>query len=150
MTKPILYIPVGAPASGKSTWATSLATKYKHIFMVSRDSIREMLVGDYSKFPFGKSYAEDIVTDIVFYSATELLEKGYSVILDETNLNKGRREAQIQSIKNAVSHEIDVVYNKEFLDVPLEECIRRDKERDKTIGSAIITGMWKKYIKPYE
>lgn len=150
MTKPILWIPIGLPASSKSTWARSLATNWDHIFIVSRDSIREMLVGDYSKFPFGKSYAENIVTDIVFYSATELLEKGYCVILDETNLNQGRRNKFVSSIQHAVSHEIDVIYNQDFLDVPLEECIKRDKERDKTIGEKVITRMWKKYIKPYE
>ncbi len=149
-TKPILELLIGLPSSGKSTYATEKATKYRHIFIVSRDSIREMLVGDYSKFPFGKSYAEDIVTDIVFYSTTELLENGFSVILDETNLNKDRRNSFVSSVQQAVSHEIDIIYNQDFLDVPLEECIRRDKERDKTVGEQVITGMWKKYIEPYE
>lgn len=35
-----------------------------------------------------------------------------------------------------------------FFDTPLEECIKRDKDREKPVGEAIIRKMWKDYLKP--
>jgi len=148
--KSTLYIPKGLPASGKSTWARTKIEEEDNIYIVSRDSIREMLVGNYGNFPFGHSELEQVVTEGVLEMTTLLLSLDYSVILDETNLNQGR----LSKLINEITKDLEVVNptseftveHIDFTDVPLEECIKRDEERERTVGRHVIKGMHKKYL----
>lgn len=148
--KPTLLLPMGLPASGKSTWSAQKRKENKHIYIVSRDSIREMLVNKYEDFPFGNSGLEVAVTNGVIALTSYLLSLGKSVILDETNLNTGRTRKLISDLEkhSRVSNpetEFTVEYI-DFTDVPLDTCIKRDKERDRTVGENVIRGMYQKYL----
>ena len=148
--KSTLYIPKGLPASGKSTWARKKVLNEDGVYIVSRDSIREMLAADYKSFPFGHSELEQVVTEGVLEMVTLLLSLDYSVILDETNLNQGR----LSKLINEVTKDLEVVNptseftveHIDFTNVPLEECIKRDQERERTVGKHVIKGMHKKYL----
>jgi len=56
-----LYVTVGLPASGKSTWSKNKARENKNLVIINRDSFRTMLKGDYNMLPFGYSM-EKLVT----------------------------------------------------------------------------------------
>lgn len=135
-----LYVLKGLPASGKSTWAKEKAKEEPNTVIVNRDKIREMLKGEYKNFPFGTSM-EDLVTEIEHFTFQEALSKGYNVIMDATNFRWNLGKTYIKLTYNA---ELEIV---SFLDVPLEECIRRDSLREISVGKEVIERMYNKYLK---
>lgn len=144
--KPILFIPKGLPASGKSTWAQAKVKSSKDVYIVSRDSIREMLVSDYSDFPFGHSKLEKLITEAIILMVSKLISCGYSVILDETNLNQKRLDKLITNVELTIPYNDFSIEVVNFRDVDLEECIERDKNRTSSVGENVIRGMYKKYL----
>jgi hypothetical protein len=69
------------------------------------------------------------------------LESGKHVIVDDTNFGK-----HIDQIKELVKDLAVVEVNDSFLQVSLEECIRRDTKRPKPVGKGVILEMYRKYI----
>ncbi len=83
MDKQTLFLMVGLPRSGKTTWA-----KKQNLPMVNPDSIRLALHGK----PFIPQ-AESFVWAIAYLMAKALLISGHStVIIDATNITKKRRD----------------------------------------------------------
>jgi predicted kinase len=139
-----LIILKGLPASGKSTWAKKQAEANLNTVIVSRDSIREMLKGEYKNFPFG-TRMEDLVTMIEEQSVYFSLHQGYTVILDATNFRGHSKWKELLDRKigeGKVSIEI-----RDFTNVSLEECIERDKKRSRSVGEHVIKNMYEKYLK---
>lgn len=94
---------VGAPASGKTTFANNLCYKYSttdHGFtIVSPDNIRrELGFLEYRREDNPKVFA------IVYNRLTDLLDSGENVIYDATNCNRKDR--------NKIMHVIEGFYNK--------------------------------------
>ena len=79
-----LYITVGLLGSGKSTWAKKYVKQHPDTKIVCPDSFREMLNGGYKYLP----ELDNIITESVFDTAQNLLEGGYSVIIDCGNLQE--------------------------------------------------------------
>ena len=73
-----------------------------------------------------------------------LINNGYSVIVDDTNLARKHE----QRIRQLVGKGVEVEVNDSFLDVPIEECIRRDRERDPSVGEKVIKSMHEQFIAP--
>lgn len=144
-----IYLPKGLPASGKSTWAKEFVKENYRTVIISRDSIREMLHGGYKYVP----HLENLITDVLYETATYLLLIEYSIILDATNLNKDRTDSfvYVGLVEDMYSFvpplRVDVI-EKDFTDVPVAECIRRDKERDRSVGEEVIRSFYKNYILP--
>lgn len=136
----------GLPASGKSTWAKEYVEDNPNTVIVNRDSIREMLIGAYKSFPFGSSL-EKLVTDIENDCINDALLFGCTVIIDATNF----KFTEAKRIEYEKALQIPVEINDSFLEVPLEECIRRDEERkkdnEKSVGKDVITYFFNTYIK---
>lgn len=135
--KQTLTILRGLPASGKSTWAKE-KIKEGSTLRVCRDDIRNMLIPDYS---FNGEIDECLVTEIENSSIKEALIYGYDVIVDATNFRGHERFIELMPKEE----DIDLVI-KEF-NVSLEECIKRDKKREKPTGIKVILGMYNHYIK---
>lgn len=146
--KPVLFLPKWLPqlASGKSTWARAKVKSSRNVCIVSRDSFREMLVSDYSDFPFGQSKLEKLITEAVILMVSKLISYGYSVILDETNLNQGRLNETITKIKSSIPDNKFSTEVIDFTQIDLGECIKRDKNRIRSAGENVIQGMYKKYL----
>ena len=144
-----IYLPIGLPASGKSTWAKKFVKDNFRTIIVSRDSIREMFHGEYKYVP----HLESLITDVLYDTATYLLLFEYSIILDATNLNKDRTHSFVYSglvedmYYSVPSLRVDVI-EKDFTDVPVTECIRRDRERNRSVGEEVIRSFYEKYILP--
>lgn len=125
----------GLPASGKSTFARNLTKQNPNMMRVNNDEIRAML-GD-THFPRSK---EKLVTKIRENSIRDFLEKGYSVVVDNTNLCPSHEKNYKELAK-----EFNCDFKIEFFDIPLDECLRRNNERAKKVPDDVIIKMAKRY-----
>lgn len=90
-----IYITVGFPGSGKSTWAWKTA-KDSDTIIICKDNIRFMLKGDYV---FDPSY-EPLVTEIATATFNSAFIAGFNIIIDEEHITKKHRADTIEKIKN--------------------------------------------------
>jgi len=137
-----LIICRGLPASGKSTYSKKWVLEDpKKRVRVNRDDIRRML-GQY-----WVPSREDLVTYIERESVLGALQKGFDVMLDATNIKSKpehlnrwvSRIKEFASIHTPVSEQYPIEF-KDFFDIPLDECMRRDAERgDERVGNAVIS-----------
>jgi predicted kinase len=130
----------GLPASGKTTWAKELIKsqpgKWKR---VNKDDLRAMVDGGvWSK------QNESFIVKIRDIVAAESLIHGYSVIIDDTNFNP-QHEETFKDMAHDLGAEFEI---KDFTDVPLDECIKRDMKRSNSVGEKVIKTMYKKYLLP--
>lgn len=140
-----IYWTRGLPASGKSTWAREWVEENpKNRVRVNRDDIRLMLG------PYWIPQREDLVTQIENSMIREAIDEGYSVVIDATNFRGIGRFENIENKDGISLRNLDHVtfLQKDFTHVPLEECIRRDKERTEGhVGEEPIIRMYNKYLK---
>lgn len=129
----------GLPASGKTTWAKSVVDKYPNQYKrVNKDDLRAMLdTGNHS------SDREKFVLKVRDQLILLALEEGNHVIVDDTNLAPKHEERIKQLVKGKAEVEI-----KEFFDVSLEECIKRDLKRQNSVGEKVIRQMYNQFLKP--
>ena len=132
-----LIIMRGLPASGKSTEARKMMEAnpitYKR---VSKDSIRDML--DFGIYSIENEFVVRDVRDAVI---SQLLATGWSVIVDDTNLNP---EHVLRLRELAGDVPVRII---DLTDVSLDELIRRDLERGGFVGEEVIRRMAGKYLK---
>jgi predicted kinase len=131
-----LTITRGLPGSGKTTWARQQPRAVR----VNRDDLRLMLHGGM----LGQGWAEKQVTVAQRAQIEALLRSGINVISDDTNL----RAKVVRELAELALHcGADVVY-RDFTDVPVEECIARDAQRDAAarVGEDVIRGMFQRYL----
>jgi predicted kinase len=138
-----LYILRGLPASGKTTFAKKMVESRPtgEVIRLNRDELRTMMLPSYYRQP--ELLAEQIVTKIQHSQITHLLAAGVDVVVDDTNLRMrtARTLAALAAKANAPWICVD-----EFLNVPVEECIRRDAARESSVGEEVIRRMWRKYF----
>jgi predicted kinase len=128
---------VGLPASGKSTFSSELLLKEPGQWVRSnKDSLREMAHA--SRWSGGNEKFILKLRDQIILMA---LEDGKHVIVDDTNFGK-----HIDHIKELVKGLATVEVNDSFLQVSVEECIRRDSLRPKSVGKGVILEMYRKYV----
>lgn len=140
-----LYVTVGLPASSKSTWACKkiLENPPGAVIRANRDLIREMLHADRWKGQKTEGPTVAVRDMIIEYG----LKAGKDVISDDTNLDPGVR-AHLRALAERCGAEIEFV---NFTDVSVEECIKRDLLRPKSVGEAVIRKMYNQYlVKPAE
>lgn len=137
-----IILTYGLPASGKSSWAKSIIDKNPNQYKrISKDMLRNMLDNNYWSKDCEKLVLE--VRDSIIVSS---LKKGKHVIVDDTNLSPKHRERIKQLIReNNINAKIEI---KDFTDVPIEECIKRDLKRENSVGKDVILRMYNKFLKP--
>jgi predicted kinase len=126
----------GLPASGKSTYAKELVSEgYKR---VNKDDLRAMVDnGKYSR------KNEKLILEMRDMAIDLALIHGYNVVVDDTNFEK-KHFKQISMLADINNADIDVI----VFDTPLEECIKRDKERENSVGEEVLRSMYNRYIAP--
>lgn len=128
---------VGYPASGKTTYAKQRVIEAGgRLRRVSMDDLRGMLdCGIYS--PRHEKTALKIQDEIIRRSVRD----GYDIIVDNTHIQK-RMPERIRAV--LAPHDVTWVVT-DFRDVPVDECIRRDKEREmlgqRSVGAEVIERM---------
>lgn len=147
-----LIITRGLPGSGKSTWADIYATRsenYDTTRVVTLDDIREALDLRYGD---GDEPIAQSVRDFLIRS---FLEKGYTVISADTNLNEGVVN-RLYNIASGVTAHLDLdipimVVEQDFRDVPLATCLERNRRRwamgDTKVPDEAIVSMYDRYLK---
>jgi len=143
LRRPKIIVLRGLPGAGKSTRAREyMRTHPGQAGVVSRDTIRQHVLG-LSMTPGDAVLdraGEDLVTAIIEATARCLLASGRTVIADATHL----RADHIDSWR-VLSAEYGVPVEVVDLDVPAEECIRRDAARaaagGRGVGADVIHAM---------
>lgn len=118
-----LYTMVGLPGAGKSTFAKA----HPECVVISTDAIRAEM--------FGSEDCQENGND-VFAEAhrrvTKALQDGHDVIIDATNVT---RKARKQWLKHTARH-VAV-----YVATDVEECKRRNAQRDRHVPTEVIDGM---------
>ena len=132
-----LIICRGIPASGKTFWAKQWVLEDpEHRVRINQDDIRLML---------GKYWVpsrEELVQHIQKEALIEALDRGYDIVVDNTNLNKKVLDFYRALVIDHGNHAIEF---KDFFDTPLSVCIERDKNRDVQVSEKIIRNFYNNY-----
>lgn len=127
-----LIMMIGAPASGKTTFAHKLAKKKSNCIVLSSDEIRKSLYGDASVQGDG-----NLVFDILYRTAIDYLKQNYCVIVDATFCNKRNRIDAIERLRPYADKAIA-----EVMDIPYEECCRANMGRTRHVPEKVIEKMY--------
>lgn len=130
-----LYVTIGVPCSGKSTWA-----KEQGIRTVSRDTERLSIFG---KYRMGSEKEENTITKIVEYKVKQLLRIG-DVILDNTHLKTSLLQDIIDTYKNC-----NIKFIK-FDKISVRDFEERNIIRSVTNGKDIPLEVFNKMCKQYD
>lgn len=125
----------GIPAAGKSERAKEIMKEQGGTVRINKDLLRTML--HFDKFN-GKN--ERITSDVAYKLAEFLIGKNLNVIIDDTNLNPTVH----QSWKD-LGHMLGAKVHTEDIDTPIGECLVRDGNREKSVGSHVIIKMALQY-----
>lgn len=134
-----LVICKGLPASGKTTFARKLVRDDPSYGRVNRDDLRGLI--DDHQFSKGR---ENVIRTAELAIASALLDVGRSVVCDDTNLSPSAVKMWEDFAKQ---RHVQIEWS-DFTNVPLEECIRRDRERPNYVGEKVIRRMWRQYLQP--
>lgn len=135
-----LIILIGLPGSGKSTYAKEYLNDHvENTVWCSSDNIREELYGDASI-----QGNPDTVFKTLHNRVANYLRKGYTVIYDATNINRKSRKSIIK-----LGKDLHATIHGVMCWASLQECIDRDKARDRTVGEAVIDKFIRRFEAPY-
>ena len=134
-----LYIAVGLPGSGKSTYAKDFI-KGKDIEYLSSDSLRAV---------YGKGEDDQTVTPIVFghikRKVDEFLKDGKNVLVDATSVNRRERSDYINSAKKYGAKVVALVFK-----MDRNGLIARNKKRGEEGGRVVPDWVIDKMLNKYE
>jgi predicted kinase len=128
---------IGLPASGKSTYAITLAKK-ENALIYSSDNLRMELYNDINN---QDNNAE--IFKILHSRIKEALRLGKNVIFDATNLNYKKRKAFLDELKK-----INCVKDCYLIATPYEKCVEQNSKRDRKVPEHVIKRMYKNIFIP--
>ena len=137
MSKNVLIVMCGLPASGKSTYSQWLEESgaFKR---VCPDLIRKAFYGDENIQGDGKRVFETAYNDIKEYGSM-----GKNVVFDATNINANRRKELVKEMRPY----FDIIICKWF-STPYTICLARNEERERKVPKEVMTRMWENFVYP--
>lgn len=148
-----IIVLTGLPGCGKSTVAEEIIKKEEKAVIVSRDAIRTMLCNGYGKYKH-TAIKEGLVKSMAVADMECALERGYLVVIDETNITKKMR-AYWQRMATMIGERkgFNVKCMGIWVNTPKDICIARRKADPKGTNDnwgAIIGNMMKSWEDPSE
>lgn len=137
MSKNVLIVLGGLPASGKSTYAEMLVESGK-FQRVCPDLIRKELYGDENIQGDGARVFKIAHHDIREYGCLS-----ENVVFDATNINANRRKELVKSMRGY----FDIIIFKWF-STPLSTCMIRNQERERKVPDEVFFRMWENWQEP--
>jgi predicted kinase len=139
--KQTVIITRGLPASGKTTWSRAWIKKHPDYKRINRDDLRMMIYeGAWN------NKKEEAVLAARMYLIWTFLNKGYNLVLDDTNLDPRRLQETTDIIEKWASKNKEITVDvkiQDFTKVPLDTCLERNSKR---VG---ITKVPDNFIKDY-
>lgn len=130
MSKNVLIVLGGLPASGKSTYAEMLVESGQFC-RVCPDLIRKELYGNESIQGNGRE-----VFKIAFDAIQRLGKQNFNVVFDATNIHAGRRKELVEAMRPY----FDIIIFKWF-DVATAVCLERNRQRERQVPEEVIWRM---------
>jgi predicted kinase len=136
-----LYITVGLPGSGKSTYVKNFI-KDKDIEYLSSDSLRAV---------YGKSEEDQTVTPLVFghikKKVDELLKDGKNVLVDATSVNRKERSDYINTAKKYGAKVVAIVFKMDRQGL-IDRNKKRGEQGGRVVPDFVIDKMLAKFEEP--
>ncbi len=130
--RPQVVLMVGTPGCGKSTIAQSFEMLDGGFARVSRDQVRERLLGS------AADQSEPERVEAAFkYEFENYLRQGLSVVVDNTNVFREQR-ASVTDLARSLGV---VDFNLLVMLTPLEQCLARNAARERVVPPAVICEM---------
>jgi predicted kinase len=134
-----LYITVGLPGSGKSTYVKNFI-KDKDVEYLSSDELRAV---------YGKSEEDQTVTPLVFghikKKVDEFLKDGKNVLVDATSVNRKERSDYIKTAKKYGAKVVAIVFK-----MDRQGLIERNKKRGEQGGRVVPDWVIDKMLAKFE
>ena len=92
-----VYINIGFPGSGKSTYSEKFAKENENVVIINRDAFRSMIKG--GEYIFDFRY-EPFIKNATNRAIEQALEYGLDIIVDETHIKAGRRIEIIKTVRD--------------------------------------------------
>lgn len=139
-------ITIGIPCSGKSTWAEDFCPKNGYV-EINRDNTRMALfeLARYEDYVFTKERERQVTTvNNARMLACAIAQK--NIVISDTNLNKGRREALQKHLEDA-GYEVEYkVFEVEFFDA----LKRNEKRKGKQVPRQVMYNMYRSFMEYQE
>ncbi len=133
---PVVHLTVGLPASGKTTFAKQLvADSGGRVRRVNLDDLRMMLDSNDGSIRLGKDH-EETAQLVLEAAVVAAVDAGFDVVVDNTHLVARIPNRIKRILAGRATFEIH-----DFTNVDVEECIRRDNERERSVGEDVIRAM---------
>lgn len=137
-----LYIMIGIPGSGKSTFASEVFKDKAEI--VSTDALREELLGDASN----QSYGDEIFKE-AYKRIADNISKNKDVCFDATNINRKSRKRLFEFLRSKkLNPEISAI----VMNTPIAQCLYNDCYREmkgeRFVGKEVIHKFISKFQLP--
>jgi tRNA uridine 5-carbamoylmethylation protein Kti12 len=84
---------------------------------------------------------EDIVIAMRDQAVVSAVEKGFGVVIDDTNFESKHKER----IRTLIKHRKQTEFVEKFFDVPLSVCLERNRNRPNPVPDQVIIDMAKRY-----
>lgn len=119
-----LYVMVGAPGSGKSTWAKKHLLDPNTTKYISRDEVRFSLLGPNDGYFSKEKEVWKVFMDLVQHAVNK---ENMDVIIDASHLDKWSRRKLTNALDDALTRPWEIYYV--VMDTSYEECCRRNDNR---------------------